>query len=96
MNKEIRVVAKLEVQREHINQVIEVFKKLVNETRKEFGCLQYDLHQEVHDPATLIFFEKWRTMDDLNKHLKTAHFIACFKEVGSMVKHNETRILEKI
>ena len=59
MNKEIRGVAKLAIQREYINQVIEVFKVLVNKTRKEFGCLQYDLHQEVHDPATLIFFLNW-------------------------------------
>jgi len=96
MNKEIRVVAKLVVQREQVHKVIEEFKELVNQTRKEIGCLQYELHQEVHDPATLIFFEKWRTMDDLNKHLKTEHFISCFKKLGSLVERNDTRIIEKI
>ncbi|WP_416706401.1 putative quinol monooxygenase [Acinetobacter sp. 197] len=76
--------------------VIDAFKVLVNMTRKENGCLQYELHQEIYNPSTLIFFEKWKTMEDLEDHLKTVHFIACFKEIGDLILYNETRILKRI
>lgn len=96
MYQEVRVLAKLAVEPEQIEKVIHEFKLLMNETRKESGCLQYDLHQEVHDPATLIIFERWKTEAALEGHLKTAHFMSCFNKVGELIKYNETRIMKKL
>lgn len=96
MYQEVRVLAKLAIEPEQIEKVVNAFKLLMNETRKETGCLQYDLHQEVHDPATLIIFERWKTEAALEGHLKTIHFSSCFNNVGDLIKYNETRILKKI
>ncbi|MDC5153087.1 putative quinol monooxygenase [Acinetobacter baumannii] len=96
MYQEVRVLAKLAIEPEQIEKVVNAFKLLMNETRKETGCLQYDLHQEVHDPATLIIFERWKTEAALEGHLKTIHFSSCFNKVGDLIKYNETRILKKI
>ncbi|MDR0237990.1 putative quinol monooxygenase [Acinetobacter sp.] len=96
MYQEIRVLAKIAVEPEHVEKVIHAFKPLISHTRKEFGCLQYDLHQEIHDPATLVVFERWKTEIALEEHLKTDHFIAFFNEVSELIKYNETRIIRKI
>ena len=35
--------------------------KLVTETRKEAGCLRYELQQSLEDGRTLIFVETWES-----------------------------------
>jgi quinol monooxygenase YgiN len=96
MDTEIRVFAKLSVQPDQIDHVIEAFRILANMTRRERGCLQYELHQEIHDPAILIFFEKWKTLADFKDHLRTPYFVECLQKVSSLVVRNETRIIRKI
>lgn len=40
---------------------------MVNNSRKEKGCLQYDLHQSIVD-NTFIFHEEWLDQTSLDKH----------------------------
>jgi quinol monooxygenase YgiN len=42
-------------------------------TRKEDGCLNYDLHQGVDDPGLFYFHETWASTDHHRAHLDTAH-----------------------
>jgi quinol monooxygenase YgiN len=44
---------------------------LVLPTREEEGCITYELHQEDGDPAFYMFYEVWRSMEDLERHLAT-------------------------
>ncbi|HEY1663478.1 MAG TPA: putative quinol monooxygenase [Verrucomicrobiae bacterium] len=46
---------------------------LVPLTRKEEGCINYDLHVSADDPAKLMFYENWITRAHLNKHGETPH-----------------------
>lgn len=46
---------------------------LVEPTRREAGCLQYDLHVCDADPASILFYEVWTSRDALEQHLKTPH-----------------------
>jgi quinol monooxygenase YgiN len=45
----------------------------VAETRKEKGCIAYELFQSLDDPDRLVFVEKWETREDLTAHSKSAH-----------------------
>ena len=49
---------------------------LVEPTRKEAGCLNYDLHQLPEDPAKFLFHENWTSQAHLDAHLKNAHIQA--------------------
>jgi quinol monooxygenase YgiN len=49
---------------------------LVAPTRKEQGCMQYDLHVHVTDPGRVIFYENWSTVEDLDRHGASAHLTA--------------------
>ena len=44
---------------------------LVLPTRDEEGCITYQLHQEGGDPVSYMFYEVWRSMEDLERHLAT-------------------------
>ena len=49
---------------------------LVAPTTRESGCISYDLHQSADDRALFMFYENWRSREDLDDHLNTPHFLA--------------------
>ncbi|MFD0304278.1 putative quinol monooxygenase [Streptomyces sp. NPDC127119] len=38
-----------------------------------FRCWQYQVHRDAADPTTLVFYELWRSGDDLRSHLARLH-----------------------
>jgi quinol monooxygenase YgiN len=50
-------------------------RALVAPTRKEDGCLRYDLHRSVDTPAALLLHEVWASRDAHTEHTHTPHFL---------------------
>ncbi|TYR33097.1 antibiotic biosynthesis monooxygenase [Mesorhizobium microcysteis] len=48
----------------------------VAETRKEKGCISYELFASLDDPEKLVFVERWETREDLTAHSKQPHLVA--------------------
>lgn len=46
---------------------------LVEPTRKEEGCLQYDLHADNASPGRFLFYENWTSEELLERHLASPH-----------------------
>jgi quinol monooxygenase YgiN len=42
---------------------------LIEPTRSEAGCINYDLHQSHDDPSVLMLYENWVSKKDLDEHL---------------------------
>ena len=51
----------------------EVLLGLLTPTRKEAGCLNYDLHELPGDPARFLFHENWTGKEALDAHMQTPH-----------------------
>jgi quinol monooxygenase YgiN len=51
----------------------EAFAPCVAASRKEAGCLAYDLVRDADDPAAYLVYEKWKGVAALGDHLKQAH-----------------------
>ena len=71
-------------------------EKLIPITRKEAGCLQYDLHQDNENPAYFLFYENWESRDLWQAHMNAPH-LAAFMEAtdGAIEKfwvHEMTQI----
>ncbi len=49
---------------------------LIEPTRKEPGCVQYDLHRHLTEPGRFVFYEKWESEEILNRHLQSPHLKA--------------------
>ena len=73
MGKQITVIARLRAKPETAEQLKELAMSLVNPTRAEAGCLNYDLHRDLEDPNTFYFYENWRSQADLDAHFTTPH-----------------------
>jgi len=50
-------------------------RALVNPTRKEEGCLTYELHRSVDAPGGFLLREVWAKREDHTAHSKTQHFL---------------------
>jgi quinol monooxygenase YgiN len=51
-------------------------EKLVEPTRREAGCIQYDLHLDDEDPCHFLFFENWEDRDLWQAHMASDHLVA--------------------
>ena len=60
-------------------KVLEFASPCIESTRKEEGCLRYELFVSTEDDVTLQFVEEWADLDSLREHMKTPH-LAKFKE----------------
>src|SRR4051812_877404 len=54
----------------------EALLPLVAATRKEAGCINYDLHISTENPGHFGFHENWASKQQLDDHLKSPHLAA--------------------
>jgi quinol monooxygenase YgiN len=57
-------------------ELVGLLKGLLEPTRKERGCLQYDLHADNDKPGHFLFFENWASVELLQAHLGSPHLTA--------------------
>jgi quinol monooxygenase YgiN len=50
-------------------------RALVPPTRREEGCLQYDLHRAADGTGAFLLHEVWETREHHTAHTKTDHFL---------------------
>ncbi len=66
----LTIVARIETKPDRVELVKKELLKLIEPTRAEEGCLQYDLHQDNDNPAIFLFFENWSTRELWQDHMK--------------------------
>ena len=69
----VRVIARLRAKPGKEAELQSLAADLLAPTRKEVGCIRYELLVNEADPAELTFVEDWCDGDALNAHLATAH-----------------------
>jgi quinol monooxygenase YgiN len=52
---------------------------LVAPTRKESGCITFDLLSDNQDPSVFILYESWESQDSLNAHYQQPYVQEVFK-----------------
>ena len=57
---------------------------LVAATRKEAGCLNYDLHVSAQDPSKFLFHENWESQAAIDAHMKSPHVQALLPRVDEL------------
>ena len=71
--KTITVVAMFEARPGKEAELKKALISLIALTRKEAGCINYDLHQSPVDPKKFLFHENWTTKAALDAHLQSPH-----------------------
>ena len=77
-------------------EVGSILGKLVEPTLKEEGCINYDLHQSVENPAVYVFYENWQSKQHLDVHLETAHIKQCQALLEGKTVSTELYLLNKV
>ncbi len=53
---------------------LSIVKQLVEESRKEKGCISYTLHQNTENPLHFCIMEQWEDENAIQQHNQTNHF----------------------
>jgi quinol monooxygenase YgiN len=61
------------------------FAAAIQGTRKEKGCLAYDLNRDSKDPTRYLVYERWKSLADLEAHLKTRHIVILLAELKDLL-----------
>lgn len=85
MSKQIRVVAQLIAFPHKIEEAKALLLELVELTRKETGCLQYDLLQNQADPTDFTFVEEWESHESLDAHLASEHIQSAIAKLPQLI-----------
>jgi len=86
----INVVAVAHVKEECVEEYKKLASELVAKTKREAGCLAYDLFQDLSCETTLTFLESWESQAHLDAHTQSEHFkrivplLDGLKEPGNM------------
>ncbi|KJZ09275.1 antibiotic biosynthesis monooxygenase [Marinomonas sp. S3726] len=69
----LTIVANIKAHEDKIELVKAELLKLIDITRAEEGCINYDLHQDNENPAHFMFFENWETRELWQTHMGNQH-----------------------
>lgn len=78
--EKVTVWAALFIKENCVNEFIEAAKKVVELTRKEKGCLQYDLLRDIFEPTKFIFNEEYENDAAFEIH-RNSEYLKEFREI---------------
>ena len=81
----VRVVAHITARPETLAAVREVLVGFIEPTRREAGCISYELLQDNVDPCQFTFVEEWVSDEALDIHLRTLHLSAGAASLGPLM-----------
>jgi quinol monooxygenase YgiN len=81
----IRVVARVVALPDKVEEVKSVLLGLIEPTRKEQGCIVYELLQNQADPTDFTFVEEWESQALLEAHLASAHIEEAESQLNGLV-----------
>ena len=69
----LTIVAHIRAKSERIDFVKAELLKLIDITRAEKGCINYDLHQDNDNSAHFLFYENWESRELWQTHMNNKH-----------------------
>ncbi len=72
-NTKLTIIGQIYAKSDQIDFVKSELEKLIDITRAEAGCIQYDLHQDNDNPAHFLFYENWDSRELWQAHMNNQH-----------------------
>jgi quinol monooxygenase YgiN len=90
------VLARIKARQDSAEVVKRELLKMVEPTRKEAGCIEYQLHQDNEDPLVFVFYEAWESAASLERHKDTDHYKHYASTVSGLIEERVVNKLAKI
>jgi quinol monooxygenase YgiN len=84
MNPPLTVVATFQAQPGKETALRAALASLLAPTRKEAGCLSYDLHQSAESPGKFLFYETWQNQAAIDAHMQSPHVAVLLPKVSDL------------
>jgi quinol monooxygenase YgiN len=94
--KPLTIIAKLKAKNGCEEQLGQVLRSLIEPTRAEKGCINYDLHRSHEDPGLFIFYENWESRPLWEEHMKSPHLMDFSEKQGALTESWELFVGEKV
>lgn len=92
----LTIVAHIRAKADSVDFVKAELLKLIDTTRAEQGCINYDLHQDNDQPAHFLFHENWESRDLWQTHMANTHLAEYMRategKVDEFVLHEMSHI----
>ena len=72
--EKLTIVANIKAKTDKTELVKAELLKLVELSRADEGCINYDLHQDNKHSAHFLVYENWQSPEALQQHIETQHF----------------------
>lgn len=92
----IKVIAPGVIKEPHLEDALDLYRLLIQETVKEPGCISYELFQELDDPNRLTLIEEWVDLEALQLHTKTPHFIDLVAKLSQYEEEQPVSLYKKL
>ena len=90
----IKIVAKNPITNENKTKFIETAKELIEKSRKEKGCISYNLYEST-DGKYLTFIEEWKDEKAIENHNNSEHFKSIVPKLGELTSGEMDVVLYK-
>jgi quinol monooxygenase YgiN len=96
-NEKIVLMARLKVKKEMVEEAKTAALALVEVSRAESGCINYDIHQAIDDETVFVWHETWANKAALDEHFAKPYFTEFFAKVDEVAEEppqiNLTRMI---
>lgn len=83
--KSVHVLARITFKPDSASAGRDILARLAAETRREPGCLAYEVFQQAGSPHIFQTVEEWRDAAAVDAHMKTPHIAAAFGAAGPLL-----------
>ena len=81
----ILVIANLHVREASVAPAIAVMRDLASASRREAGCLRFEVLQHATDPTQLVVVEAWRGEAAADAHMQSGHVQAALAQLEPLL-----------
>ena len=96
MTNRLTIIAHIEAKEGKLDFIKKEVLALIEPTKKEQGCLRYELNQDHVNPKLFIFVEEWESHALWQQHMENSHLQAFVKATDGLLEKLEVYQLGKI
>ena len=85
VDSSLRVIARVKAKPDQVTQMREILTALVDATRREPGCLSYELLQNQADATEFVFVERWASAAAEQAHFVTPHLLTTLQQLTGLL-----------
>ncbi len=92
----INIVSKSELKKESIDKFLSLATELVEKSRKESGCISYNLYKDINNNNIYTFIEEWKDKNAIEMHNNSEHFTRIVPQLKDLRDNSELNLYIKI